>query len=152
PVVGITVPEVEPGSPADRAGIVAGDHLVSVNGVRHDFFSIGTVGVLEDLRAHRGETIVLDVVHANGQRETLSIQLRSAAELADDADGCEGPLNGKGALGIRAPGCVGYDLFFSGEYLQRDLPSAIAVGASETTRWFGVIVDGLATLVRQAVT
>jgi len=39
--------------------------------------------------------------------------------------------------------------FFPGEYLQRDLPTAINVGTHETVRWFGVILAGLGDLVGQ---
>jgi regulator of sigma E protease len=69
-----------------------------------------------------------------------------------DPDG-DGPLKAKGALGISVIDTkVGWPLFFPGDYLQRDLPTAIGVGSHETVRWFGVILGGLGDLVRQVAT
>ena len=152
PVVGRTIPAVEPGSPADRAGLVAGDSIVSVNGVRRDLFTLATADVLDDLRANVGQTVTLQVVHADGTRADVPVTLRTAEETKDP-DGPDGPLVGKGALGIASTDpAVGFPGYFSGDYVQRALPAAIGIGASETTRWFGVIIDGLASLGRQVVT
>ena len=150
PVVGVTIPVVEAGSPAQQAGLVAGDSIVSVNGLRHDLFSLSSGDVVADLRQRLGQTVTLQVVHAHGQKADVPVTLRTAAETADP-DGA-GPLRAKGALGIsvRDPK-VGFPAFFSGDYLQRDLPSAIGVGVNETTRWFGVILGGLGDLARQVV-
>jgi regulator of sigma E protease len=151
PVVGRTIPKVEPGSPADRANLVAGDSILSVNGVRRDLFSLGTADILDDLRQNLGKTVTLQIVHADGSRADVTATLRTESEVADP-DG-DGPLQPKGALGISVVDQkVGFPPFFSGDYVQRDLPAAIGIGAAETARWFGVIVDGLASLGRQVVT
>ncbi|MEA2605434.1 MAG: regulator of sigma protease [Chloroflexota bacterium] len=151
PVVGVTIPVVEPGSPAEAAGLKANDAIVSVNGIRHDIFSLATGDVIEDLRDRVGQTVTLQVIHPGGQRADIPVTLRTADQMKDP-DGA-GPLKAKGALGISViDPKIGWPSFFPGEYLQRDLPTAIGVGANETTRWFGVILGGLGDLGRQIVT
>ena len=151
PVVGVKIPVVEAGSPAAAAGLHADDAIVSVDGIRHDLFSLSQGDVLEDLRQRLGQTVTLQIVHPDGQKADVSVTLRTADETRDP-DG-NGPLPAKGALGIRvADKDVGFPAFFSGDYLQRDLPSAISLGTNETTRWFGVILGGLGDLVRQVAT
>jgi regulator of sigma E protease len=151
PVVGVKIPVVEPGSPAAAAGLHADDAIVSVDGIRHDLFSLSQGDVLEDLRQRLGQTVTLQIVHPDGQKADVSVTLRTVDETRDP-DG-NGPLPARGALGIRvADKDVGFPAFFSGDYLQRDLPSAISLGTNETTRWFGVILGGLGDLVRQVAT
>ena len=151
PVVGLTIPSVEIGSPADRAGLRAGDAIVSVNGIRHDIFSLATGDVITDLRDRVGQTVTLQVVRPGSVRSDVPVTLRTAAEMADP-DG-EGPLRAKGALGISVTDPkVGFPPFFPGEHVQRDLPTAISLGSNETVRWFGVILGGLGDLARQVAT
>ena len=148
PVVGVRIPIVEDGSPAAVAGLQPGDAIVSVDGVRHDVLSLSEGTILDDLRAHLGQTVTLQIVHADGSRADVPVTLRTAAETADP-DG-DGPLPGKGALGIRsADQKSGFPPFFSGDYNQHDLPTAVSLGTRETTRWFGVILGGLGDLARQ---
>jgi regulator of sigma E protease len=148
PVVGVKIPVVEDGSPAATAGLHAGDSIVSVDGVRHDLFSQAQGDILTDLRAHVGQTVTLQIVHPDGSRADVPVTLRTAAETKDP-DG-DGPLLGKGALGIRASDTTaGFPAYFSGDYNQHDLPTAISLGTNETTRWFGVILGGLGDLARQ---
>lgn len=148
PVVGLTIPIVEPGSPAERAGLKANDAIISVDGIRHDIFSLATGDQIDDLRARVGQRVTLQVVHPGGIRADVPVTLRTAAEM-EDPDG-DGPLKAKGALGISvADPKAGWPTFFPGDYLQRDLPSAISVGSHETVRWFGVILGGLGDLARQ---
>ena len=150
PVVGITIPKVEPGSPAEAAGLHVGDSIVSVDGIRHDIFSLSEGDVIEDLRARRGQAVTLQVVRAGGQHTDVGVTLRTPEETADP-DG-DGPLQPKGALGISvADPTVGFPGYFSGDYLQRDPLTAVSVGTRETTRWFGVILGGLGDLARQVV-
>jgi regulator of sigma E protease len=151
PVVGLTIPLVEIGSPADRAGLKAGDAIISVNGVRHDLFSLANGDVITDLRDHLGQTVTLQVVHPGGIHADVPVALRTAAETADP-DG-DGPLRAKGALGISVTDPkAGFPPFFPGESLGRDLPSAISLGSHETARWFGVILGGLGDLAQQVAT
>jgi regulator of sigma E protease len=151
PVVGIKIPVVEPGSPAEAAGLKANDAIISVNGIRHDIFSLATGDVIQDLRDHVGQTVTIQIVHPGGQAADVPVTLRTAEEMKDP-DG-DGPKKAKGALGISVVDPkIGWPLFFPGNYLQRDLPTAIGVGSHETVRWFGVILGGLGDLARQVVT
>jgi regulator of sigma E protease len=151
PVVGITIPKVEPGSPAEAAGLKANDAIISVNGIRHDIFGLADNNVITDLASRVGQTVTLQIVHPGGVRADVPVTLRTAAEMKDP-DG-DGPLPAKGALGISTVDPkIGWPSFFPGEYLQRDLPTAISVGANATTSWFGVILSGLGDLASQAVT
>jgi regulator of sigma E protease len=150
PVVGVTIPVVEPGSPAEAAGLKANDAIISVNGIRHDIFTLSEGDVLQDLRDRVGQTVTLQVVRPGGQRAEIQATLRTAEEMKDP-DG-DGPLKAKGALGISViDSKIGWPSYFPGEYLQRDLPTAIGVGGHETVRWFGVILGGLGDLARQVV-
>ncbi len=145
PVVGIRVPVVEPGSPAESAGLRAGDAIISVDGRRHDLFTLGTANVLNDLRHRPGETVTLEVERADGGTEDLTVTLRTAEQMADP-DGA-GPEEPKGALGIRVSDPdTGFPPHFPGASLQRDLPSAAGIAVEETLRWFGLILGGLGQL------
>ena len=151
PVVGVTIPSVEPGSPADAAGLQANDAILSVNGSRHDIFSLSEGDVISDLHDRAGQTVTLQIVRPGGARADVTVTLRTAAEIKDP-DG-SGPLRAKGALGISAVDPkAGFPPFFSGDYRQRDLGTAIGVGTRETTRWFGIILSGLGDLASQVVT
>ena len=119
PVVGVTIPVVEPGSPAEAAGLKANDAIISVNGIRHDIFSLSGGDVIQDLRDRVGETVTLQVVHPGGQHVDIEATLRTAAEMRDP-DG-DGPLKAKGALGIStADPKVGWPPYFPGECRVQD--------------------------------
>ena len=84
---GVLVGAVEPGSPADKAGIEGGDTQVVVAGqsyqiggdmiVAIDGKDVTSVDQLrEAIAAHEpGDTAKVTVVHADGDRETLSVEL-----------------------------------------------------------------------------
>jgi regulator of sigma E protease len=63
----IPVHEVSPGTPADKAGMKAGDQIVSVDG--HPFHYVGTL--LAYMKAYPGKQLTLDVLR-NGQHVTLT--------------------------------------------------------------------------------
>jgi regulator of sigma E protease len=132
PYVGLKFATVEPGSPAAQAGLLGGDAIFSIDGTTYDFYG---ETVIDGLRSHAGQTVTLGVIHADGTRGTVTATLRSQAAI--DA--------GQGALGIRA-GDRGFESLFYGEYTGRPLPDAAGIGATETTRWFGLILGGLGDL------
>ena len=141
PTIGLKFDSVEAGSPAAVAGLVGGDAILSVDGNGYDFFgSYDGVSPIEDLRAHAGQAVTLGILRADGSREDVQATLRTQAEL--DA--------GKGALGIKA-GDQGFEFVFLGEYTGRPLGQAVSIGWSETTRWFGLILAGLGSLVGSVV-
>jgi regulator of sigma E protease len=121
---------VQTGSPAAAAGLAAGDSILAVDGRRYDFYS--TESVVTDLRANAGETVTLTVERADGRVEDLSATLRPPEEVSET----------RGPLGISVEGER-----LTGEYTGRDLPSAIGLAATDTGRWFGLILAGLGDLV-----
>ncbi len=141
PYLGVKLAMVDPGSPAQAAGLVAGDALISLNGREYDFFApYGGGTILGDLRANAGKPVTLGLLHADGTRSQVSATLRTQAEI--DA--------GHGALGIRA-GTGGFESVFLPESTGRPLDEAASIGVNETFRWFGLILSGLGDLGRSIV-
>ena len=66
PFVGVTVPAIQPDSPASSVGLRAGDSIIAVDGQRYEFY--GGVSPLDELRSRAGETVVLTVVRTDGVR------------------------------------------------------------------------------------
>jgi regulator of sigma E protease len=148
PFQGLRFSQVQPGSPAAAAGLQTTDVILAVNDSPHEFF--GTGSVLTDLEGNTGKPVTLRIQHADGRIENVQVTLRTQAEI-DAAP--KDPVTGrptKGPLGISG-GADGLQVVFYGTY-SRDLPAAIAIGASETTRWFAIILGGLGDLARQVVT
>jgi S1-C subfamily serine protease len=70
--MGAAVVSVQPGTPADAAGLVAGDVIVSVNG--QDVVTPTSLAAL--LQAHRpGDTVQLAWKDATGQSHTAQVTL-----------------------------------------------------------------------------
>jgi regulator of sigma E protease len=134
PLAGLRFHEVEPGSPAAVAGLVAGDSIVAIDGQR--FQILTGPGIIGTLREKAGQTVVLTVDSADGTRRDVTVTLRDQAAIEAN----------KGALGI-----VGktkpFEAYFDGVTTTNDLGTAIRLGADETIRWMGLVVGGLGTLV-----
>ena len=137
PQGGLTFAEVQAGSPAAAAGLVAGDTIVAIDGETFDLFPGPDAGraAIEELRAKAGETVTLTVKGEDGAVREVPVTLRPPDVAAD-----------KGALGIR-----GAQLVFTGEYEGRDIVAAIGAGAAWTVSAFTLILDGLADLVASIV-
>ncbi len=88
--------------------------------------------VIKSIRDRAGQTVTLRVRAADGAERDVAVTLRPPAEVTAD----------KGALGIRPSG-----LRFSGAYAGRDPVTAVREGAAWTVGAFGLIVDGLSSLV-----
>jgi regulator of sigma E protease len=134
PFVGMKFATVQPNSPAAAAGLQPGDTIVSVDGERFEFF--GSNSILTALRSRGGQQVEIGMIR-NGARVVVAATLRSPDEIAA----------GKGALGVS-------DLqeAYFGEYTGRSLGDAVAVGADQTVRAFGLIWNGLASLVSSIAT
>jgi regulator of sigma E protease len=137
PQGGLSFAEVTAGSPAEAAGLVAGDTIVAINGETFDLFPSPDAGraAVEALREHAGETVTLTVEGEDGTVREVQVTLRPPAAAVD-----------KGALGIR-----GAQLVFTGEYQGRDIVSAIEAGIAWTAAAFTLILDGLANLLGSIV-
>jgi regulator of sigma E protease len=137
PQGGLTFAEVTTGSPAEAAGLVAGDTIVAVDGQTFDLFPSPDAGqaAIEALREHAGETVTLTVKGEDGTVREVPVTLRPPAAAVD-----------KGALGIR-----GAQLVFTGEYRGRDIVSAIEAGIAWTAAAFTLILNGLAELLGSIV-
>lgn len=142
PLMGLRFSVVQPDSPAAAAGLQPGDAILGVDGRQYEFFGEGSV--LDDLQANTGSKVVLTVLRANGQTETIPATLRTQSEI-DASPKDEQGRPTKGPLGISG-GPTGFDPVFYGTY-SRDLPSALGIAAQQTTHWFGLILAGLGDLV-----
>jgi regulator of sigma E protease len=130
PVIGFTIGEVEPSSPAAAAGLQAGDEITGVANETFDW--LGRQNVTESLRAHAGETIPLQVVRESGSTEMVTVTLRPPEQLSDQV----------GALGVRGLGVEFHD-----EYVGHGFAPSASIATDEVTRWGGLILGGLASLV-----
>ena len=130
PVVGVKIGEVQPDSPAATAGLLPGDEIYAVAGETFEFFGERTV--VDALRGRAGETVVLDVRRADGTQLPLTVKLRPAAELSET----------RGALGVSK-----LELSYSGGYVGHDLGRSASIATDQLTRWGGLILGGLASLV-----
>ena len=91
PVVQPTITAVVTDSPAAKAGLVAGDSLISIDGRAHSILEFGsdpTATWRQDLLDNGGKTVQLVVADQNGKQRTLSVALRV-------------PKAGEGALGVQ---------------------------------------------------
>ena len=136
PLVGLKFNAVQPNSPAATAGLKPGESIVAIDGRQFEFF--GQDQVLPVLKASPGRTVSLTIDGTDGTRRVVTVNLRTQAEIDKSASDPEP----KGPLGIKT-----FESRFYGPYIGHDLPTAAKIGASETVRWFGLILGGLGDLV-----
>jgi regulator of sigma E protease len=129
PVIGVRIGAVETGSPAEAAGLEAGDEILGVAGERSELFGRSLTQALRD---HAGETVPLQIKRADGTPATVTATLRPQEELSNEV----------GALGVRA-----LEVVYTGEYVGHDVGRSVDIAWSELTRWGGLIIGGLGELV-----
>jgi regulator of sigma E protease len=133
PQGGLVFNEVVAGSPADVAGLKAGETILAIDGTTFDLLPSPQAGqaAISALRDRAGQAVTLLVRGVDGTERNVAVTLRTPEVAAT-----------QGALGIRGAG-----LSFSGAYAGRDPVAAISAGASWTVSAFRLIIDGLASLV-----
>jgi regulator of sigma E protease len=138
PYLGFNVGSVQADSPAATAGVLVGDLVVAVDDKRIDMFEYkyGDATPTGDLRALAGQTVTL-TIDRDGSRITVPATLRSEADVAA----------GEAALGVTMDGGE-----ILQEYTGHPFTDAVRIGWNETFSWFGVILEGLGTLVTSFVT
>jgi regulator of sigma E protease len=117
---------VQFGSPAAKAGIVASDKIIALNGVSFDRFETP----LADIRAHAGQQVSLTIVSSASVTREVSVRLRTLLEAAN-----------QGVLGIQISG-----LTPAGPLL-RPIDQVVTVAVRRTAEAGGAIVGGLAALI-----
>ena len=138
PYVGVRFWEIDPTSPAAAAGLQPGDAIISVNGQRYEIY--GSQNVLSVIRTTAERTVTLGILR-DGSKLEVPVTLRPP-EQRDETHG---------ALGISG-GQRRFEEAFFGEYTGRPLGDAIALGAEQTVRAFGLILGGLGQLVSSVAT
>jgi regulator of sigma E protease len=137
PQGGLTFAEVQAASPAEAAGLEAGDTILAIDGTTFDLFPNPDAGraAIGALRDRAGDTVTLTVKSDDGAVREVRATLRPLSVAADN-----------GALGIR-----GAQLVFTGDYRGRDIVAAIGAGAAWTVAAFTLILNGLADLLASIV-
>ena len=134
PTLGVRVGSVQPGSPAEGAGIVAGDAIVSIDGGYYN--PLEGESLLLALQGMAGETVDLGLEHADGTFSTVTVTLRDPAAVAA----------GQGAVGV-----AGLSLTTTDVTVNYSLVEAIQVGWDRTVNALGLIWNGLGQLVSSIV-
>jgi regulator of sigma E protease len=137
PTLGVRIGGVQPGSPAEAAGLQPGDVVASVNGTYYNAFGGAGTFLLDDLRASAGTPVTLGIEHPDGTASTVTATLRTPADVAA----------GKGALGISE-----VQVTTTRVPMTYDAITAVGVGARRTVDALGLIVDGLGSLVHSVAT
>ena len=129
PALGITVGEIQPGSPAAIAGIQPGDTLASIND--ESFDALGGPTLLDALHANAGQAVNIQVIR-DGALRTINVRLRPASEIT--------PTNG--ALGVSK--LVGTPTSVT---IGHDPATAARLGVERTVFATRLIIGGLGDLV-----
>jgi len=139
PAIGVYVPYVEAGSPADVAGVRVGDVIERVDG--RAFGAFGPGSVLQDLRSKAGHSVILTVRRGSTTAD-LPATLRDPGEIAA----------GKGALGIGQVPDHPLESRTTQDRITYELGTAIALGTDRTVAATQLIIDGVGQLLNAIVT
>jgi regulator of sigma E protease len=124
PLAGVTFTTVTPDSPADAAGIVPGDRIVSINGLP----ATDSVAITTALQRAAGSDAAI-TVERNGTTEDLTLAV--PAEVESNFD----------------PALLGFDVQVDVQYTKVSPLQAIPLGLSETWAQVVALFGGLGQLI-----
>jgi regulator of sigma E protease len=139
PTETLTIGSIVPGSPAEAAGLRAGDRLLSVDGIQYDAFE-GDRSLTTDLRIYAGRTVTLGYIR-DGVERTTDVTLRSPGQASAVAICGQQPPVEQPPLGV-----CGLRARPDGPNVQRSPGEALGVATRRLTSAFGLILDGLRQL------
>jgi len=151
PAIGVYVPYVDPGSPAETAGVRVGDVIERVEGQAYGMFT-GLEPLLDDLRDQAGQTVALTV-----RRGDDLVELTATLRTPDQVDAGKGALGiGKAAVRDDRGNVVEPGIPLEGR-LTRDkvtypVEDVLGIGVERTVTATGLIIDGVGQLVTAIVT
>ena len=151
PAIGVYVPYVDPGSPAETASVRVGDVIERVEGQAYGMFT-GLEPLLDDLRDQAGQTVALTV-----RRGDDLVELTATLRTADEVDAGKGALGiGKAAVRDDRGNVVEPGIPLEGR-LTRDkvtypVEDVLGIGVERTVTAMGLIIDGVGQLVTAIVT
>jgi len=129
---------VQVNSPAESAGLVGGEAIVSIDGHHFDQFRVdGPEAMVDRLRASAGQTVVLGIIATDGRLRDVTATLRPPSQI--DAE--------HGALGI-----TGLVPRLSAVGFTRSPVDSVALGVARTEDALRLILDGLAQIGNAIVT
>jgi len=134
PAQGVKIGRITPGGAAEKAGLVAGETVESLNGQRYGFLS--NESVLDAITSHAGQSVTIGYIDLEGNRQTVKLTLGTDASI--------------GILGIRSPSDT-QPLEGVVTYTQTDPVTAIETAVDQTTTSLGLIVQALGNLGSQIV-
>jgi regulator of sigma E protease len=129
PALGITVGDIQPGSPAAAAGLQPGDTLASIDGASFD--ALGGPTLLDALRAAAGRQVDLAIIR-NSVTQVVHVQLRPGSEITATS----GALGVSNLVGTPTDVTIGHDP-----------PTAARLGVERTVFATRLIIGGLGDLV-----
>jgi len=139
PAIGVYVPYVQPGSPAEMAGVRVGDVIERVDG--RTFSAFGPSSILQDLRAKAGRTVVL-----TARRDGAAVQLTATLRDPQQIEA------GNGALGIGQVPDRPLESRTIQDRVTYEFAAAIALGTERTVDATRLVIDGVGQLVASIVT
>src|SRR5262249_30791604 len=108
--LGLLVTNVTPSSPAEKAGIVEGDRLVSIDGTslrlaptdagEKDMNGVMTRRLMRAMGDERPGDEVSLVVYANGSTKTVKVKTVAASDLETDRETSRAERENRAAIGV----------------------------------------------------
>jgi len=139
PAIGVYVSYVDPGSPAESAGVRVGDVIERVDG--QAFGAFGPSSILEELRDSAGQVVVLTI-----RRNDQTVELHATLRTQDQVD------LGRGALGIGKVGVAPLEARATSDRINYPLGTALQLGLDRTASAMGLIIDGVGQLATAIIT